>query len=282
MNGYYYEPDEVLDDTFENEDEEDDEFEEVATQTFRNVRCVDYFNEKVSYLFPYVVLTKRDVFPFIEIKATDVLSEPSELFASVDYRIGMFLNQFRILRRPEYIFLLASNTGRSSRVSGGESEQTIFMYRTSLDGSDALQEVRRDDVISIVDMSIADATDDESNEIDFDELSLKLSQASSEPSESAATHFIQEPEKAFYLALFGGFLGAHRFYLRMYGSGLLYALTFGLLGVGWFFDCLEIVLGVWKKKGKKLKRLPNAKKHFIELVVTLAVVVAALLFLPFF
>lgn len=280
MNGFYTEPDEVLNDTFE--DAEDTDRDEVSTQTFRNVRCTDYFNERQSYLFPYVVLTRQDVFLFLELRASESMTEPSELLGSVDYQLRMFLNQFRVLRSPEYVFVLVSNAKGLSRATSHVSDKAMFMYRPSIDGPDALLEARREDVIGIIDASVAEATAGEADAVGFEELSLKLSQASSEPLECAATYFAQEPEKTFYLALFGGLFGAHRFYLRMYGSGLLYALTLGLLGVGWFFDCLEMVLGVFKKKGKKLKRLPNAKKHFVELIVALVVLVAAFLFLPIF
>lgn len=47
---------------------------------------------------------------------------------------------------------------------------------------------------------------------------------------------------AFLLCLFLGFLGAHKFYERKYGMGLLYLLTFGLAGWGWLID-LIVLLG---------------------------------------
>lgn len=44
------------------------------------------------------------------------------------------------------------------------------------------------------------------------------------------------------MCLFLGFLGAHKFYERKYGMGLLYLLTFGLAGWGWLID-LIVLLG---------------------------------------
>ena len=41
---------------------------------------------------------------------------------------------------------------------------------------------------------------------------------------------------AWILLTFGGFLGIHRFYLDKWGTGLLYLLTGGLLGIGWLYD----------------------------------------------
>ncbi|MCO6457073.1 MAG: TM2 domain-containing protein [Pirellulaceae bacterium] len=41
---------------------------------------------------------------------------------------------------------------------------------------------------------------------------------------------------AWILLTFFGLLGAHRFYLGKIGTGILYLLTGGLLGMGWLYD----------------------------------------------
>ena len=41
---------------------------------------------------------------------------------------------------------------------------------------------------------------------------------------------------AWVLLTFFGILGVHRFYLDKWGTGLLYLLTGGLLGMGWLYD----------------------------------------------
>ena len=46
---------------------------------------------------------------------------------------------------------------------------------------------------------------------------------------------------AFFLCLFLGFLGAHKFYEGRVGAGILYILTFGIFGIGWFFDCIILL-----------------------------------------
>ena len=46
---------------------------------------------------------------------------------------------------------------------------------------------------------------------------------------------------AFLLCLFLGYLGAHKFYEGKAGMGIVYILTFGLFGIGWFVDCISLL-----------------------------------------
>jgi len=41
---------------------------------------------------------------------------------------------------------------------------------------------------------------------------------------------------AWLLLTFFGWLGAHRFYLGKWGTGLLYLVSLGLFGLGWLYD----------------------------------------------
>ena len=47
---------------------------------------------------------------------------------------------------------------------------------------------------------------------------------------------------AFCLCLFLGFAGAHKFYEGKIGTGILYLFTGGLIGIGWFIDCIMLLL----------------------------------------
>lgn len=47
---------------------------------------------------------------------------------------------------------------------------------------------------------------------------------------------------AFILCLFLGWCGAHKFYEGKAGMGILYLCTAGLFCVGWFIDCISLLL----------------------------------------
>ena len=48
---------------------------------------------------------------------------------------------------------------------------------------------------------------------------------------------------AFFLCLFLGFFGAHKFYVGKGGMGVLYLFTAGLFCIGWFIDIFTILSG---------------------------------------
>lgn len=53
---------------------------------------------------------------------------------------------------------------------------------------------------------------------------------------------------AFLLCFFGGFFGLHRFYVGKAGTGIIWLLTGGLVGIGWILDCLLILFGSFRDK----------------------------------
>lgn len=55
------------------------------------------------------------------------------------------------------------------------------------------------------------------------------------------------------LCLFLGGLGIHRFYVGKVGTGILWLLTLGILGIGALVDLIMIIVGSFKdKEGKVL------------------------------
>jgi len=60
---------------------------------------------------------------------------------------------------------------------------------------------------------------------------------------------------AYLIWLFFGFFGVHRFYLGKIGTGVLYLLTFGLLGLGWLWDLFFIPLYTQKHNEMRKREL---------------------------
>lgn len=64
---------------------------------------------------------------------------------------------------------------------------------------------------------------------------------SRKPTESPKSKWL-----AFWLCVFFGEFGVHRFYVGKIGMGLLWLFTFGVFGIGWIVDCIIILFGEFK------------------------------------
>lgn len=52
---------------------------------------------------------------------------------------------------------------------------------------------------------------------------------------------VKDKTTALLLCIFGGFLGAHKFYEEKYVAGLVYLFTCGIFCIGWFLDIFAIL-----------------------------------------
>ena len=64
-------------------------------------------------------------------------------------------------------------------------------------------------------------------------------------------------DRCFWLTLFGGCLGIHRFAIGKIFSGCVYLLTCGVFLVGWALDLLQLLMGIWKDKQGRMLLSPK-------------------------
>lgn len=74
-----------------------------------------------------------------------------------------------------------------------------------------------------------------------------------------------DSDKMFFTTSLFGMFGAHFFYQHQIIKGFFYFFTMGMFGVGWFFDTLEMLLGVAKDKDGMYYGPVNNKKKAVLL-----------------
>lgn len=90
-----------------------------------------------------------------------------------------------------------------------------------------------------------------------------------------------DSDQLFSLTALGGMLGLHLFYQKKHLKGVVYLLTLGLVGIGWFFDVIEMLFGIYRDPdGKYVLPVSDIKSSLIKFV--LGFVFIGILFIAFF
>lgn len=112
-----------------------------------------------------------------------------------------------------------------------------------------------DDLERVVSLDVNTFEDDDGRELYHAELTVSFRRSSPAYSPSPATSprwdpYAAYPQKdwltAMLLCLFLGYLGIHRFYTGKTGTGILWLLTVGCFGIGWFVDFIMILCDGFK------------------------------------
>lgn len=83
-----------------------------------------------------------------------------------------------------------------------------------------------------------------------------------------------DSDDLFFKTVFFGAFGAHKFSEHKRLMGLIYFFSCGGFGIGWFFDCLAILFGMYKDaEGKYLLPVTDRKACLLKLPIGLAITV---------
>lgn len=89
---------------------------------------------------------------------------------------------------------------------------------------------------------------------------------------------LEDPDEALFKTLCFGWFGYHKFKYNNLRSGLFYFVTAGMFGMGYFFDVLCILLGLYKDGDGRYLALPtNRNKKFLYLVPALIIAIVSLI-----
>lgn len=72
---------------------------------------------------------------------------------------------------------------------------------------------------------------------------------------------MKDKKVSFYLCLFLGFFGAHRFYEKKFVTGLIWFFTLGVYGIGWLYDIFRIYSEAFPKDREELAEKKRLKKQ---------------------
>lgn len=250
------------------------------TEFFCDIHCSDPFDKKLELVFPVVAVHESGL--YLTLLCSDSEGKGSSLTNDPEYALRVFKSYFFTKLPASCLLLLSRGASQSapaklqsfdfeSKQWSSESHNLCFDPEGYIGNSIRMvqrhsEDCERQDLISRLSRMGTSVVCKKYGETDEEKYFVK------KDSKWFST-LNKDSEKVFHLALFGGFFGLHRFYLGMFGSGLLYLFTFGLLGFGWAVDCIKILLGRLQKKGAFLLPLENKGRCAVKFLIVLALVV---------
>lgn len=249
------------------------------TEFFYDIHCPDPFEKKVEFSFPVVAVHATGL--YIMFRPDGAKGQVDMGAEQLDYVCHVFKSYFRTRVSVRGLFLLidSEQAGVCKKLAVYDSHKKELLFDCVRNADDLCCFLKEHSECRVVPPQdeIAELTS-----LLWDATATCLETGSEKPKcfvkrgSEWMPAFREDSDKAFRLALFGGFLGLHRFYLHLPLSGLLYMLTFGIFGVGWLFDVIEILLGCWRHKGVFLRPLQHKARHWIEFALVLIVIGGAL------
>lgn len=243
------------------------------TEFFYDIHCSAPHDKKLEFIFPLVAVHETGI--YLVLAAEGILaaqhgdSRGSEAIEMIAFACRVFRSYFVTVLPVRSVFLQWGTDGKK----GGSARFGIYDCQSKT--------LRFDDVRFTDDLReylnwhvLTDSVPplDEHDEL-VDRLAKEQAKAevffqSEDGSECLMKRgskwvpvFQRDSQQVYHLALFGGFLGLHRFSLGLFWSGLGYLLTLGLFGAGWIFDCVEMLLGCWQHRGVFLRPLDNRLRN---------------------
>lgn len=252
-----------------------------GAEVFHDIHCPDPFGKKQDFVFPVVAVHSTGLY-LVYLLNGSKKEQCNTLAETLEYACKVFKSYF-FTKVPVHSIFAFEMHGRS-RIC---PELLAYDYVSKELISDSIQVI--DDLRIYIKKHIQNS-DCDSPDDEREDLVLRLVKEESETlvtdSEDKSCFikkgdkwfpaFNVNSERVFNLALCGGFFGIHRFYLGLYGSGLLYMFTFGLFGVGWVFDCFEMLLGCWRYNNKYLMPLKNKGRHTIKFLFVICCMIGML------
>lgn len=231
--------------------------EEIKQNTFTD------FKLNKSEDIPLIILHTTDIYVFYEVKNSDCRKEIMDKLHELQKALNLSIYHFipiGILENSEWVYLDVRNNEIKDITNINLFLDENFSERLASFTDDKIEEIYNKLLF----------LDNSDNKIKVDKdgnVFIKKGKEHYKASE-------EDSDKLFWITLFGGWLGLHKFIKKDTLHGVLYLLTVGLFGFGWLFDVISLLVGTQKdNEGLYLLLLDNASKKALLLLILIPVAI---------